>query len=31
MNLLAWLSVMFALGMISMGLCFLFVKACEKI
>jgi hypothetical protein len=31
MNLAIWLLVMFFLGLLSMGLCFLFLKACEKI
>jgi hypothetical protein len=31
MNLVVWLPAMFALGIVSMGLCFLFLKACEKI
>jgi hypothetical protein len=26
-----WLPAMFLLGLISMGLCFLFMQACEKI
>ena len=31
MNLEFWLPVMFFLGVVSMGLCYLFMKACEKI
>jgi hypothetical protein len=31
MNLTIWLPVMFALGISSMVLCLLFVKACERI
>jgi len=31
MNLIFWLPAMFLLGLVSMGLCFLFLKACEKI
>ena len=31
MNLAIWLLVMVFLGLLSMGLCFLFLKACEKI
>ena len=31
MNLVFWLPVMFLLGLVSMGLCFLFLKACDKI
>ncbi len=31
MNLGFWLPVMFFLGIAVMGLCFLFMKACEKI
>jgi hypothetical protein len=31
MNLEIWLPSMFALGMVSMGLCLLFLKACEHI
>jgi len=31
MNLTIWLPVMFALGIASMVLCLLFVKACERI
>jgi len=30
-NLAIWLAAMFVLGLVSMGLCFLFLKACEKI
>ena len=31
MNLLIWLPAMFFLGLISMGLCYLFMKFCDKI
>lgn len=31
MNLTIWLPAMFALGLVSMGLCLLFLYACEKI
>jgi hypothetical protein len=31
MNLAVWLPAMFLLGIVAMGLCYLFVKACEKI
>ena len=31
MNLEFWLTAMFLLGVVSMGLCYLFMKACEKI
>ncbi len=31
MNLVIWLPAMFLLGLAGMGLCFLFLKACEKI
>ena len=31
MNLEIWLPAMFGLGLVAMGLCFLFLKACEKI
>ncbi len=31
MNLAIWLPGMFLLGIAGMGLCFLFLKACEKI
>jgi len=31
MNLEIWFLSMFLLGIVSMGLCFLFMKACEKI
>jgi hypothetical protein len=31
MNLAIWLPAMFVLGIVMMGLCLLFVKACEKI
>jgi hypothetical protein len=30
MNLVIWLPAMFLLGLVSMGLCYLFMKACEK-
>ena len=30
-NLTVWLVGMFVLGLVSMALCFLFLKACEKI
>jgi hypothetical protein len=30
-NVGIWLAAMFVLGLVSMGLCFLFLKACEKI
>jgi hypothetical protein len=30
-NLNVWMPAMFVLGLVSMGLCFLFLKACEKI
>jgi len=30
-NIGIWLPAMFVLGLVSMGLCFLFLKACEKI
>lgn len=30
-NLSVWIPAMFVLGLVSMGLCFLFLKACEKI
>jgi hypothetical protein len=31
MNLEFWLPVMFVLGLVAMGLCYLFMIACEKI
>jgi hypothetical protein len=31
MDLATWLPAMFALGLVSMGVCFLFLKACENI
>ena len=31
MNLILWMTGMFVLGIMSMGLCLLFVKGCEKI
>jgi hypothetical protein len=31
MNLAIWLPAMFILGLVMMGLCLLFLKACEKI
>ncbi len=31
MNVAMWLLAMFFLGIVSMGVCGLFVKACEKI
>jgi len=31
MNLAIWLPAMFALGLVSMGLCLLFLYGCEKI
>ncbi len=31
MNLATWLPGMFILGIVSMGLCVLFLKACENI
>ena len=31
MNLGIWLPAMFILGVASMGLCYAFLKACEKI
>lgn len=31
MNLGIWLLAMFLLGLVVMGLCYLFMKACEKI
>ncbi len=31
MNLAFWLPAMFALGFVGLGLCYLFLIACEKI
>jgi hypothetical protein len=31
MNLEIWLPAFFALGVVSMGLCYAFIAACEKI
>jgi len=31
MNLVVWIPAMFLLGLAALGLCFLFLKACEKI
>jgi hypothetical protein len=31
MNLAFWLPAMFVLGLVAMGLCLLFLKACEEI
>jgi VIT1/CCC1 family predicted Fe2+/Mn2+ transporter len=31
MNLLFWLPAMVLLGLVAMGLCYLFLKACGKI
>ena len=31
MNLILWMTGMVVLGIMSMGLCLLFVKGCEKI
>jgi hypothetical protein len=31
MNLALWLPGMFVLGLVSMGLCYAFIGACEKI
>jgi hypothetical protein len=31
MNLVIWIPAMFGLGLVSMGLCLLFLYACEKI
>jgi hypothetical protein len=31
MNLEIWLPALFVLGIVMMGLCLLFLKACEKI
>jgi len=31
MNLEIWLPLLFVLGLVAMGLCYLFFKACEKI
>jgi hypothetical protein len=31
MNLTFWLPTMFVLGLVAMGLCYLFMDGCEKI
>jgi hypothetical protein len=31
MNLYVWLPAMFALGLVSLGICLAFVSACERI
>ena len=31
MNLAIWLPALFILGLVSMGLCLLFIEACDKI
>ena len=31
MNLFVWLPAMFLLGLLSMGLCYAFIDACEKV
>ena len=31
MNLTIWIPVTVVLGLVAMGLCYLFLKACEKI
>lgn len=31
MNLVVWIPAMFLLGIALMGICYLFLKACEKI
>ena len=31
MNLVTWLPAMIALGLVTMGLCYAFITACEKI
>jgi len=31
MNLAIWLPAMFLLGLVLMGLCYLFMEACDKI
>jgi hypothetical protein len=31
MNLVVWLPALFALGLVSMGVCYAFVLACEEI
>ena len=31
MNLEIWLPAMFLLGIVAMGICYLFLKACDKI
>ena len=31
MNLAFWFPAMFLLGLVSMGVCYLFLKGCEKV
>jgi hypothetical protein len=31
MNLVIWLPAMFILGLVAMGVCYLFMEVCEKI
>jgi hypothetical protein len=31
MNLYIWLPAMFLLGLLALGICYLFLEACEKI
>jgi hypothetical protein len=31
MNLVVWLPALFALGLVSMGVCYAFIFACEEI
>ena len=31
MNLLVWIPMMFVLGLVLMGICLVFIRACEKI
>ena len=31
MNLAIWIPAMFVLGLVGMGLCYLFMNACDKI
>jgi hypothetical protein len=31
MNLSVWFGAMFLLGIVLLGICYLFIKACEKI
>jgi hypothetical protein len=31
MNLVVWLPALFALGLVSLGVCYAFVSACEEI